>query len=324
MEKIFRAINHYRIFIILFIMVIAASFISPFFLSVENITNIFRASSFIGIVAIGMTMVIILGGIDLSVGSIVGFSGAIAASAWSLTGSVSLVFFIPLALGIVIGLFNGFLVSRLKLQAFVATLATMTIVRGAGLVYTGGQPIYVNYSNFFSFISQSYVWKIPTPALIFVAITFIVDRIIKTRPFGRYLFATGDNETAAALSGINTERIKYIVYALSGFFSAFAGLMLTARMQSGEPGQGGVGWEMDAITAVVLGGTSMNGGSGSVWATLVGAMIIGVINNMFNLLGVEPQWQQVTKGIVIIIAVLLQETGTLNLSGNKKPRVKSA
>ena len=291
---------------VLLVMVIAASILSPVFLTGDNLLNVFRASSMIGIVSVGMTLVILTGGIDLSVGSIVGLSGALAAGFWQELHSTALVFLLPLVVGAAFGAFNGLLVTRLKLQAFVATLATMTIARGIGLIYTGGQPIYVKYPPAFLAIAQSYVLGIPTPAVLFVAVTLLFSLVLQRWPLGRWIYAVGGNEEATRLSGINANRVKLIVYCLGGLLAAFAGLVLTARMESGEPGQGGVGWELDAIASVVIGGTLMTGGVGSVGKTFIGALIIGILANMFNLLGLDPPWQQLAKGVVIILAVWFQ------------------
>ncbi len=299
-------LDRYNMLVILLVMVIASTILSPVFLTGDNLLNVFRASSMMGIVAVGMTLVILTGGIDLSVGSIVGLSGALAAGFWQDFHSVTLIFLVPLVVGAAFGIINGLLVTRLRLQAFVATLATMTIARGIGLIYTGGQPIYVDFPPAFLAIAQSYIAGIPTPAVLFVIVTLIFSLVLHRWPLGRWIYAVGGNEEATRLAGVNANRIKVIVYCLGGLLAAFAGLMLTARMQSGEPGQAGVGWELDAIASVVIGGTLMTGGVGNVGRTFIGALIIGILANMFNLLGLDPPWQQLAKGVVIILAVWLQ------------------
>ncbi|MGD9327245.1 MAG: ribose ABC transporter permease [Desulfobacterales bacterium] len=300
----------YSNLIILLIMVVVSSLLSPVFLTQGNLFNVFRASSMIGIVAIGMTVVILIEGIDLSVGSVVGVSGAIAAGMCHDGHSALIIFTIPLAFGLLVGFINGVLVAKIRLQAFVATLATMTVVRGAGLVYTGGKPIYVAYPKAFIVIAQSAILGIPTPAVLFILTTIIAAIFLQTRPLGRHIYALGGNQETARLSGIQIDKVKIIVYSICGFLAAFAGLILTARMESGEPGQAGVGWELDAIAAVVIGGTMMTGGVGSVWGTFSGALIIGILSNMFNLLGLDPQWQHVAKGAVIVFAVWFQTART--------------
>lgn len=300
----------YSNIIILLIMIVVSSLLSPVFLTKGNLFNVFRASSMIGIVAIGMTVVILVEGIDLSVGSVVGVSGAIAAGMCRDGHSALIIFSIPLLFGLLVGFVNGVLISKIRLQAFVATLATMTVVRGAGLVYTGGKPIYVTYPEAFIVIAQSSLLGIPTPAILFILTTVVASIFLQTRPLGRHVYALGGNEEAARLSGIQIDRVKIIVYSICGLLAAFAGLILTARMQSGEPGQAGVGWELDAIAAVVIGGTMMTGGVGSVWGTFAGALIIGILSNMFNLLGLDPQWHHVAKGAVIVFAVWFQTART--------------
>jgi ribose transport system permease protein len=321
-NKILTALNRYNMIVILVLMVVAATILSPVFFTADNLLNVFRASSMIGIVAVGMTLVILTGGIDLSVGSIVGLSGALAAGFWRDFHSTPLIFLVPLAVGAAFGILNGFLVTRLRLQAFVATLATMTIARGLGLIYTAGQPIYVDYPPAFLTIAQSYVAGIPTPAVLFVFVTVLFSVVLHRWPLGRWIYAVGGNEEATRLAGINANRVKVIVYCLGGLLAAFAGLVLTARMQSGEPGQAGVGWELDAIASVVIGGTLMTGGIGNVGMTFIGALMIGILANMFNLLGLDPPWQQLAKGVVIILAIWFQSArvgqGAARLPGKSR------
>ncbi len=293
-------------FIILMALVIVAGIASEHFWTAENILNVIRAASLIGIIAIGMNVVIIGGGIDLSVGSVVALTGAVAASLWVSDAPFFLFIAIPLLVAFAVGFANGALVSWFGLQPFVATLVLMTVARGAGLVYTGGQPIYADYPDAFMYLSRGTILGIPVPSVLFIIAAFVTWYVMKWRVFGREVYAIGANETAARLSGVNVGRVKFKSYLYCALLAGVSGLVLTSRMESGQPGQAGIFWELDAIAAVVIGGTSIRGGSGSVWGGFVGALIIGIVANLFNLLGVGPAWQQVAKGAIIIIAVMLQ------------------
>ena len=293
-------------FVILVALVIAAGLASEHFWTTENILNVVRAASLIGIIAIGMNVVIIGGGIDLSVGSVVALTGAVAASFWVGGAPYILFFTVPLLVALAVGFSNGALVGWLGLQPFVATLVLMTVARGAGLVYTGGQPIYADYPDLFMILSRGAVFGIPVPSVLFLLVAFITWYMMRWRVFGREVYAIGANETTARLSGVNVTRVKFKTYLYCALLAGISGLVLTSRMESGEPGQAGIFWELDAIAAVVIGGTSIRGGSGSIWGAFVGALIIGIVANLFNLLGVGPAWQQVAKGAIIILAVMLQ------------------
>lgn len=293
-------------FVILIALIIAAGLASEHFWTIENIMNVIRAASLIGIIAIGMNVVMIGGGIDLSVGSVVALTGAVAATLWVADAPFFLFLFVPFLVAFAVGFANGALVSWIGLQPFVATLVLMTVARGAGLVYTGGQPVYADYPDIFMVLSRGVVFGIPVPSFIFLAVTIITWYIMRWRVFGREIYAIGANETAARLSGVNVSRVKFKTYLYCALLAGLSGLVLTSRMESGEPGQAGIFWELDAIAAVVIGGTSIRGGSGSVWGAFVGALMIGIVANLFNLLGVGPAWQQVAKGAIIILAVMLQ------------------
>tara|TARA_R110000751_G_scaffold189187_2_gene295161 strand:+ start:24704 stop:26566 length:1863 start_codon:yes stop_codon:yes gene_type:complete len=293
-------------FVILAVLVITAGLVSEHFWTGENIVNVIRAASLIGIVAIGMNVVIIGGGIDLSVGSIVALTGAVAASLWVSGAPFILFLTVPLLVALSVGFANGVLVSFVGLQPFVATLILMTVARGAGLVYTGGQPVYADYPDFLMFLSRGTLLGLPVPSVLFFLAALVTWYIMRWRVFGREIYAVGANETAARLSGVNVASVKFKTYLYCAFLAGISGLILTSRMESGEPGQAGIFWELDAIAAVVIGGTAIRGGEGSVWGAFVGALIIGIVANLFNLLGVGPAWQQVAKGAIIIIAVTLQ------------------
>ena len=293
-------------FVILVALAVSAGLVSDFFWTSENILNVIRAASLIGVIAIGMNVVVISGGIDLSVGSVVALTGAMAAGLWVSGASVLVFLGVPFLVALSVGFANGALVSWFGLQPFVATLVMMTVARGAGLVYTGGQPVYADYPDFFMFLSRGTVVGMPFPALLFLAVAVLSWYLMKFRVFGREVYAIGANEIAARLSGINVGWVRFKCYLYCALLAGVSGLVLTSRMESGEPGQAGIFWELDAIAAVVIGGTSIRGGSGSVWGAFVGALMIGIVANMFNLLGVGPAWQQVAKGAIILVAVMLQ------------------
>ena len=293
-------------FIILAALVLAAGLVSEHFWTIENILNVIRAASLIGIIAIGMNVVIIGAGIDLSVGSVVALTGTVAAALWVADAPFLLFITLPLLVALAVGLVNGALVSGFGLQPFVATLVLMAIARGAGLIYTGGQPIYADYPAIFMLLSRGTLLGLPIPAVLFLVIALFTWHLMRWRVFGREVYAIGANETAARLSGINVGRVKIKTYLYCALLAGISGLVLTSRMESGQPGQAGIFWELDAIAAVVIGGSAIKGGSGSIWGAVVGALIIGIVANLFNLLGVGPAWQQIAKGGIILLAVLLQ------------------
>ncbi|BAK79785.1 ribose ABC transporter [Candidatus Arthromitus sp. SFB-mouse-Yit] len=274
-------------------------------MTLSNITNIFTQVSTNAIIAIGMTFVILTGGIDLSVGSTVAISGALAASILKSTNNIPLAILVAAITGIVIGLINGILISKGKLQAFIVTLATMTIFRGATLVFTNGTPI-SKLSETFVKIGNGKIGFIPIPVIITIVILIISIYLLTQTRFGRYLYALGGNEDSAKLSGINTNKIKTLVYVISGFASSIAGIIITSRIGSASP-NAGTSFELDAIAAVVIGGTSLSGGEGKITGTIIGALIIGVLNNGLNLMNVSPFYQSIVKGLVILIAVLLDK-----------------
>lgn len=272
------------------------------FLSSNNIMNVLRQMATNLYIACGMTMIIILGGIDLSVGSIVALSGCvtgglIAHHGYPLIAAVIL----GLLVGIAAGAFNGFVVSKTTIPPFIVTLSMMNIARGVGYVYTGGQPIRI-MDDAFNFIGSGYVSIVPVPVIYLVIIVGISAFIMNRSKLGRHIYAVGGNPTAARFSGIKNGRVLFFAYLFSGTMSAIAGIVLASRMFSGQP-TAGQGAEMDAIAAVVLGGTSMSGGVGKIGGTVIGALIIGVLNNGLNLLNINSFWQYIVKGVVILIAV---------------------
>ncbi|MEK4494430.1 ribose ABC transporter permease [Ureibacillus sp. FSL W8-0352] len=289
----------------LILLIIVVSILNPSFLTISNIFNVLRQVSISAIIAFGMTFVILTGGIDLSVGSTLALTGAVAASLLAGGFDPILSMGIALILGLILGGINGVIITKGKVAPFIATLATMTVYRGLTLVYTNGKPISgLGDHASFQLFGKGYFLGIPIP-VITTLITFgILYFILHKTTFGRRVYAVGGNEEAAKLSGINADRVKIAVYAISGFLAALSALILTSRLNSAQP-TAGQSYELDAIAAVVLGGTSLNGGKGWIFGTLIGALIIGVLNNGMNLIGVSSFWQQVVKGIVILLAVLL-------------------
>lgn len=289
----------------LILLIIVVSILNPSFLAISNIFNVLRQVSISAIIAFGMTFVILTGGIDLSVGSTLALTGAVAASLLAGGTDPIVSMGITLILGLILGAFNGLIITKGKVAPFIATLATMTIYRGLTLVYTEGKPIsglgdHVSFQLF----GKGYVLGIPVPVITMLISFCILAFILHKTTFGRRVYAVGGNEEAAKLSGINAGRVKIAVYAVSGFLAALSALILTSRLNSAQP-TAGESYELDAIAAVVLGGTSLNGGKGWIFGTLIGALIIGVLNYGMNLIGVSSFWQQVVKGIVILLAVLL-------------------
>lgn len=297
----------YRSLIILILFSIIISLMTDRFMTVSNVLNVFRQTSINAIIAAGMTYVILTSGIDLSVGSVFAFAGAIGAYMIAAGNNVFLVITVALGIGVIIGGFNGLVISKGKVQPFIATLATMTLVRGATLVFTDGRPIStgtMENAEAFSQVGSGYLLKIPIPIYILIIVFALSYYILKHTRMGRYIYALGGNEEATLLSGINTSKVKAFVYMFSGMLAALAGLIMTSRLSSAQP-TAGSGYELDAIAAVVLGGTSLAGGYGSVLSTIVGALIIGVLNNALNLLDVSSYYQLLIKGLVILVAVLL-------------------
>lgn len=283
---------------------VAMGFASDNFFSVDNIVNVLRQQSIIGILAIGMTFVILTGGIDLSVGAVMALSGTIGAGVMvnmGLPGGLGLLAMI--VVGIAFGLFNGLLVAWGKMPAIIVTLATMLIARGLGLVYSGGYPI-SGLPSWVSWFGNGRVGGIPVPIIIMVVLYAAAWVLLQRTSFGRHVYSIGGNETAANLSGVNTKRIKLIVFMISGFTSAMAAIVLTGRLLSGQPGAG-VAFELDAIAMVVLGGTAISGGRGLILGTLIGAVLLGIINNGLNLMGINPYLQDVIKGLIILLAIYI-------------------
>ncbi len=308
-------LSEYGVFIALLILVVIISSISPEFRQPGNFLNLLRQASFNGLIAFGMTCVILSGGIDLSVGSTFALSAIVCAE--MIGHGVPVIVAVPVALlvGVALGLISGLLVTKGRLQPFIATLITMTAYRGLAMIITDGKPISrlaessgdsvlfkaMGKGNFiFTFAPD---FKVPIPIVILVVVFAVMYFILKHTTFGRRLYATGSNAKCAALSGVNIDRVKMSVYAISGFLSALAGLIMISRVDSAQPIMGS-GYELDAIAAVALGGTSMNGGRGRIAGTIAGVLIIAVLNNGLNILGVTSYYQSVVKAVVILVAVL--------------------
>jgi len=288
-------------------MIVIFSVLSPYFLTAENLLSITVQSSVNAVIALGMTMVIISGGIDLSVGSVVALAGVVMATLMKSEIPVPVVIIIGFIIGLICGLFNGFLVAKLKLAPFIVTLGSMSIVRGLALLYTNGKPIY-GIPSTVRWLGSGRISIIPAPLIIVVAAAIITYFILRHTTFGEYVQAIGGNEEAARLSGVSVDWYKTIVYAFSGLCSVLGALLLISRVNAAEP-IAGSGYELDAIAAAVMGGTSLSGGVGNILGTVIGALIIGGLRNGLNLLNVQAFYQQVAIGIVIILAVILDKFG---------------
>ncbi|CAO3402810.1 ribose ABC transporter permease [Azospirillum palustre] len=290
----------------LIVLMAAVAVMSPSFMTVDNLLNILRQTSINAVIAVGMTYVILSGGIDLSVGSVLAFCGAVCA--WLVAGDMSIWLAIPLSLllGAGLGAINGVVIGTGGVQPFVATLVAMTMLRGATLVFTDGRPITTGTgaaADAFWSVGGGYLLGIPVPVVVAAAVFAVCGLVLTRTRFGRYTYAVGGNEVVARLSGIRVNLEKMTIYALSGLLAALAGVILTARLESAQP-TAGAGYELDAIAAVVVGGTSLSGGKGTLFGTLVGALIIGVLNNALNLMDVSSYYQMIAKGAVILLAVL--------------------
>lgn len=308
-------VQRFGIVIALIVLCVVLSVANEYFLTGRNIVNVLRQTSINGILAIGMTFVILTRGIDLSVGSVVALAG-VTSAAFATTSSIAAVaggpfpVVVPLLIGLLVGAaagaVSGVLVARYNVPAFVATLGMLSAARGLTLLFAGGRPIPA-LTDEYRWIGTGDILGVPLPVVIFAAIFLISWYVLGSTKFGRRVYAAGGNPHAATVSGINVSRIRLSVYVISGVLAGFAGMILAARTGSALP-QAGVAYELDAIAAVVIGGTSLAGGVGHVAGTLVGALLIGVVNNGLDLMGVESYYQQVIKGVLIVAAVLLDQS----------------
>ena len=315
-------ISNLQPLIALFLMAVAMTILSDNFATKDNLFNVARQISVNVCISVGMTMVILTGGIDLSVGSILAFTGAVAAGLFKngievqgmnlFVGTTLFgVIWIALAAGAFLGWFNGFMITKFKVPPFVATLAMLTIARGLTMLYTKGFPI-TQLGDQFNYIGTGWFLGMPMPVWISIIVVFLAAFFMKKTRTGRYIYAIGGNERAALLSGVNVNKVKVVVYMVAGMLCGIAGLLVTARLDSAQP-NAGMGYELDSIAAVVIGGTSLSGGKGSIIGAVIGAGIIGVLNNGLVLLNVSPFWQQVIKGFVILLAVVIDK---LNAKGD--------
>jgi ribose transport system permease protein len=311
-------LSRFQSLIALVILCIVLSILSDKFFTAANGINVLRQVAVNVCIATGMTLIVLTSGIDLSVGSVLALCGAITAGllkngiqipsadlfiGFTILGAV----LGAVIAGGLLGLFNGFVITKFKVPPFVATLAMLTIARGFTMLYTGGHPI-SNLGENFALIGAGSFIGIPIPVWIAIVVVLLAVFITKKTKLGRYIYAIGGNETAAKLSGIRISRVRLIVYSIGAALAALGGIIVTSRLDSAQP-NAGVSYELDAIAAVVIGGTSLNGGKGSIWGTVIGAVIIGVLNNGLVLLNVSPFWQQVVKGGVILLAVIIDKMG---------------
>lgn len=297
-------LRQYGIFIGLIFICLVLSIVSPSFLTIPNLTIIVTQITINALLAFGVTFVIITGGIDLSLGSMVAVAGVLAAIlAKNGDYPVVLPIIAGLGAGLLMGAFNGFVVTKSKIAPFIVTLGTMTIARGLALIISKGRPV-SNLSESFNFIGGGTFLGIPIPILILIVVFVLCTIILNKTILGRYIYAVGGNEQAARASGININQVKMAVYSLCGLLAGLASIILTARVTTGQP-NAGAGFELDAIAAAVIGGTSTTGGKGTILGTLIGVLLIGVINNGLDLLNVTSYYQQVVMGTIIIGAVVL-------------------
>lgn len=307
-------LRNYALFVIFIIICIALGIASPTFFTARNILNVFRQISINGILALGMTLVIILGGIDISVGSIVAVSGVV--SALILEANPTMVIpavIVGILAGSALGFVIGFLVAKFRIAPFIATLAMMTMARGIALVLSDGVPHTID-NPFYVSLGNGYLWEttspeqisIPIPVLVLVITAVIIGIILYKTRFGRYVYAVGGNENAARVSGVNIYWVKLLTFIINGTLCGVAGIVLAARITSGQP-TAATGYELDAIAAVIIGGASLSGGAGKISGTIIGALIIGVLNNGLVLLGVSSYYQQIIKGMIIAGAVILDQ-----------------
>jgi len=292
------------------LLIIVFSILSPYFLTVQNFVNIFRQSAPLAIVALGITIVIISGGIDLSVASNISLCSVILAMLLEKFGvSLPLAIILVFILGIALGLFNGFLITVLKIPAIIATLATAMTFSGIAFTITQGYSINLPVESAIKYLGSGKIWLIPVSIILVVIVYFLVQMILQHTGFGRIIYGLGGNMEAVYLSGISVRKYTYIIYMVCGFFAAFASVLLTARVANGHPNNGG-GMELDAIAAAVLGGTSIYGGVGNVWGTLVGVLTMTIILNGLNLLNINPYIQVIVKGLVLAAAVAVSSIRT--------------
>ncbi|WHZ03563.1 ABC transporter permease [Neobacillus sp. YX16] len=298
--------SEYSVIIAFLVIFIAAAIMNPRFLDINNQLNILMQVSIIGIVALGMTVVMLSGGIDLSVGSVLVFVGVITVLALNATGSILVAILTALVVGSFAGFLNGLMVAKGRIASFIATLGMMAAARSIALYIAEGGSISGEVSSFTA-IANSDLWIFDFPVIIFFAMTALVYILMHKTRFGRYVYALGSNEKAALLSAIRVDRVKMGVYTLVGLLVSVAAIIETSRLNSISSSSSGVQYELDAIAAVIIGGTRMTGGRGKIMGTFFGVLILGILNNMMNLMNVSPHLQGFVKGLIIIIAVVFQK-----------------
>lgn len=296
-------VDRYSMPLIFVVLCVVLAFSSPYFLTTRNLMDILRQTSINGILAVGMTYVILTKGIDLSVGSILAFAGICSGLIAAQGHGMFVVLSAGLLAGAALGAVNGIVVARMNVPPFVATLGMLSVARGLTYIVSDGSPV-ADLPDAYLALGAGSLGPITMPILIFAAVAVLFWVVLKYTTYGRYIYAVGGNEKSARTSGIGVRKVIFSVYVVSGLLAGLAGMVLSARTTSALP-QAGLSYELDAIAAVVIGGTSLSGGTGSVMGTLFGALLIGVINNGLNLLGVSSYYQQVAKGLIIVLAVLL-------------------
>jgi len=300
---------NYLSLVALVVLFIISSLASPYFLQVQNLLNILKQVSYSGIIGLGMAFVIIGGGIDLSVGSMTAFIGAIAILVVNALGggplAIAAAWVAALVLGVVAGFFNGIVITKGRVAPFIVTLGTMAIFRSLTL-YIGNAGQFVSQSELYGDMGMSSILGVPTAVIVFFGLAFLLSGLLNRTRYGRYACAVGSNEKVARYSAINVDRIRLLTYVITGAMVAVTGVLLSSRLNSVNSSNGAVNFEMDAIAAVVIGGTPMTGGRGTIWGVVIGAIILGMINNMLNMLSVSAYLQGTVKGLVIIAAVFIQ------------------
>ncbi len=301
--------SKYAPLIALVLLFLLSAVASEHFLKFRNITNILRQVSYTGTIALGMTFAIVAGGFDLSVGSMTAFVGVIAIYALNYMGAgadaVLIAVIAAIAMGTFLGAVNGLIVTKGKITSFIATLGTMSIYRSLTLYVSEAGEV-ISHNDLYPEIGGGYFLNIPYPVLIFLGLAIVFHFLLNNTPFGRHVCAVGANTQVAVFSAIKVRWITFLTFVITGFTVGVTSILLSSRLNSVSPGDAGIFFELDAIAAVVIGGTPLSGGRGTVWGTVIGAVILGIINNMLNMLGVSPYLQGTVKGFVILIAVLLQ------------------
>lgn len=302
-DKVKSIYRKYGIFLIFVLMFIASSVVSPSFIKIDNLINIVRQNAAIAILACGMTVLIISNSIDLSAGTILTYAGCIAAGVMVQTGSVALALLSGIIVSCLLEWINGFVITKFKLPAFIATMAMQNIAKGLVQVYTNGYAV-MGIGNMAK-LGSGYIGPVPIPIIIMLLCVGVTFFFLKYTRLGLYVYSVGGNEKATTASGVNANRMRRIFFIIHGVFVGIAGVVLMGRLNSGQPSLVTAGYEFDAIVAVIVGGTSFNGGIGSVLGTLVGALIVGMINNILLLLNVPTMYQYIVKGVLIAGAVIL-------------------